>query len=121
MNQEMLFTPEMPSSPYSATTYPEIYYKLLPFVILAIDQFLANNIIPDQDMLDRISEDIYHDILEMYPDFEDYTRGFEETEEAVPAINLFGSGRGRRFRRRGAFRDLIDILLLTEFFRRKRN
>ncbi len=117
MMPEIQITPILPSIPYN-TSYPEVYYKILPYIILACDQLEANNIIPDQDMLDQISDNIHNDVLEMYPEIEDYVKGLDNM--AVQTIARMPSNNNRRFRRRGIFRDLIDLLLLSEFNRRRR-
>lgn len=101
--------------------YPEIFYKLQPYIMMVCDQLEAyGNSVPNQDMLDRITEGIYKDILEMYPDMVEYVNEQEKKETgAVETISRSG-GYGRRFRRRGLFRDLIDILFLSEFLGRRR-
>ncbi len=104
-------------------TYPEVYYRIFPYIILACDQLAAQNIVPTQEMFDRISDNIYHDLLEMYPELEDYAGGnsMSENDAAVPTISFAVPRSNRRSRRRGILRDLIDILLLSEFYRRRRN
>ncbi len=104
------------------TTYPEVYYKVLPYIYLACDQLDSNNIVPNQEMLDEISDNIYNDVLVMYPEIEKYAKGLDtgENNTAVQLLRRSPSYYGRRFRRRGLFRDLIDILLMSEFNRRRR-
>jgi len=101
--------------------YPEIFYKLQPYIMTICDQLdVYGNTAPNQDMLDRITEGIYKDILEMYPDLAEYVREQEKKENsAVETISRSGSF-GRRYRRKGLFRDLIDILFLSEFLGRRR-
>lgn len=102
--------------------YPEIFYKLQPYIMMVCDQMDAyGNSVPNQDMLDQITDGIYKDILEMYPDLEEYVREQEQKETgAIQTISRSQGRFGRRFRRRGLFRDLIDILFLSEFFGRRR-
>ncbi len=106
--------------------FPEIYYKLQPYILMVCDQLDATgSAMPSQDMLDRISDNIYDDMRMRYPDVAEYARTQEEKANSDPMIQsarfddppIFG---GFRFRRRGLFRDLIDILLLSELFRRRR-
>jgi hypothetical protein len=108
--------------------YPEVYYKVQPFVMMACDEMDAYNMgMPSYDMFRQISDQIYDDVLRMHPDLmedeveEEY---MEMSHEAAVAYNIAdGFAESQRFRRRRRhrfFRDLIDILLLTEFFRRRR-
>jgi hypothetical protein len=108
------------------TAFPEIYYKLQPYIMMVCDQIDAlGSTMPSQDMLDRISDSIYDDMNRRYPDLAEYARTQEEKANSDPVIQAarFGDDPpmfGWRFRRRGLFRDLIDILLLSELFRRRR-
>lgn len=91
--------------------YPEIYYKIQPFIMEACDQMdVKGNALPPMDVLEIMADSIYNDISQMYPDFVEYSQ-----EVFSPRYNY-----NRRFRRRGLLRDLIDILLITELFRRTR-
>ena len=114
------------------TVYPEVYYKLQPYIMMVCDQMdTYGTTMPSQEMIERMSDNIYEDMCAMYPDIADYVRSTERTAdmeavETITPLRSFGSrgrdfGRpGGRFRRRGVFRDLIGILLLSEFFRRRR-
>jgi len=86
-----------------------------------------SNIEPNMDMVQQITDNIYDDVVKMYPDMAEYARNNENETAAVFERNTnddpppFGPGMfNRRFRRRGLFRDVIDILLLSELFRRRR-
>ncbi len=99
--------------------YPEIFYKLQPYIIAVCDEMdTFGDEMPSLEMIERICDSIYNDIREMHPDLADYINSSEPTVETqVP----FGRSRvSRRFRRRGLFRDLIEILLLSELARRRR-
>lgn len=122
--------------------YPEIYYRLQPYIIMVCDEmdtFGPN--MPSQEMIEQMTDSIYDDVCKMYPDLEKYMAEKEEASEknaAIPTGEMYGMNRDynhdhdhgrdhdhdeffrRRFRRRGPFRDLIDILLLNEFFNRHR-
>lgn len=102
--------------------YPEIYYKCQPFVMMACDQMDAfSSEMPTQEMVEKISDNIYDDICRMYPDMAEYVKSTEPTGNPDPPMGLFGrEGFGRRFRRRGIFRDFLDFLIFSELFRRRR-
>jgi len=96
--------------------YPDVYYKVQPYVMMMCDEMdSCGTMMPSQEMVDYMCDCIYEDLSRMYPDLTD---NYADVD-AVPTINGFG-GFGRFRRRRGPFRDLITILLLTEFFRRRR-
>jgi hypothetical protein len=106
--------------------YPEIFYRLQPFIILVCDQFKNYNVIPTQEMVEQVSDNIYSEACQMYPDLRNYN--FNQTNNDDPPLirELDQRRRGnfhhdffmRRFRRRGSLQDLISILLLSEIFRR---
>ena len=101
--------------------YPEVFYKLQPYIMMVCDQMDAyNGAMPNQNMLDQMSDNIYSDMMEMYPDMSDYVREQESRAGDYAETITRRPYYGRRFRRRGLFRDLIDILLLSEFHRRRR-
>ncbi|NLA87503.1 MAG: hypothetical protein GX847_09570 [Clostridiales bacterium] len=103
--------------------YPDIHYRLEPFISNTCDAIESTGMMPSQEELDDITDDIYDDFCNMYPDMANYMKSDEnqsEIPEAVPTQVLFGGGfrPGRRggFRRRGLGRDLITALLLTRLF-----
>lgn len=113
--------------------YPEIYYKLQPYIMMVCDQMDVYNSMPTQEMVESMTDAIYDDVVRMFPDIAEYVREHENREapETIQAdaisvqVDPFrGRDRDRirfpRSRRRGLFRDLIDILLLTELLRRRR-
>ncbi|GEM_PF-6866916 len=106
-------------------SFPEIYYKLQPYVLMVCDQMDLGSSMPTQDMMDRISDSIYDDMCKRYPDLAEYAHSQDDKANSDPVIQTarFGDDPppfGWRFRRRGVFRDLIDILLFSELFRRRR-
>lgn len=120
--------PNMPPVMAYQMVFPEIYYKLQPYIVMVCDQIDPfGTTMPTQDMLDRISDSIYDDMCKRYPDLAEYARSQEDKANLDPIIQTVRYGYdpdmyGWRFRRRGLFRDLIDILLLSELFgRRRRN
>ncbi len=91
--------------------YPEIYYRVQPFVMGVCDQMKAyGGVMPSSEVIGNIADNIYTDVMTMYPDLAEYVGG-----DAVPTITPFYRP---RFRRRGFFRDFVEILLLNEIFRR---
>ncbi|UOO38225.1 hypothetical protein IZU99_02930 [Oscillospiraceae bacterium CM] len=120
----------MPDTPNNAQTlaenvksyramYPEVYFKLKPFITSTSDIIRStNSMLPAQEELDTICDDILSDFCRMHPDMEEYMAGNQNNDppEAVQTI-VFG-GRYRpgygRPRRRGFGRDLIGGLLLAE-------
>ncbi|MBW7571992.1 hypothetical protein [Caproiciproducens faecalis] len=119
--------------------YPEIFYKLQPYIMLVCDQMdTFSSLMPTQEMVEHMTDSIYDDVCRMYPDIAEYTREYEKRAKDDPPDPPdppagFGRGFGRGFgmfereprfgfgfRRRGLFRDLIDILLLSELTRRRR-
>ena len=117
----------MGSSMTYRSLYPEIYYKIIPYIFMAIDLIFAHGIMPTIEKLEEITEDIFNDFCRMNPDLADYLGG----AQAIPAAAIdppffgggfrggvgFGSGFGG-FRRMGLGRDLIFALLLSELFNR---
>lgn len=103
--------------------YPEIYYKVQPFIIMACDQLdTYSSELPSQEMVENMSDTISDNMSKMYPDMAEYMKSADDTT-AVPTESMFGFDRdrfGSNFRRRGLFRDFVDILLLSELFRRRR-
>lgn len=111
--------------------YPEIFYKLQPYILLACDQMdTFSPLMPTQEMVDQMTDSIYDDVCRMHPDIAEYARDYDrKTKDDPPdppmgfdrGFGMFGRGPfGFGFRRRGLLRDLISILLLSEFHRRRR-
>jgi hypothetical protein len=108
--------------------YPEIFYKLQPFIMMVCDQMDAyGSTMPSQEMIEQMTDNIYDDICRMYPDIAEYVNKNDNmvknnlrTDETIARFPGMYDRDRRRFRQRGLFRDLIDILLLSEFFRRRR-
>jgi len=118
--------PVMEGAMVCKLVYPEVYYRIQPHVMMVCDEMDTNYIMPTQEMVEQMSDNIYNDVIRMYPDMEEYARDVEMSN--VESAQFFFDDRDRdrdfdhrrRFRRRGVFRDLIDILLLTELFGRRR-
>ncbi len=112
--------------------YPELFYKLQPFIMMVCDQidtYSFGSVMLTQEMIEQLSDSVHDDVCHMYPDIAEYADSVDQqAQDDVPVIarrdqGIYGGGLGlfgRRFRRRGGLRDLIDILLISEFFRRRR-
>lgn len=109
--------------------YPEVFYRLQPYIIMVCDQMdTFGTLMPTQQMIENMTDSICDDVHRMYPDMADYMRDCEKkvSESNESETNQYGMFDrdfrmfDRRRRRRGPFKDLIDILLLQEFFGRRR-
>lgn len=106
--------------------YPDVYYKVQPFAMMACDEMDARGGgMPTCDMIRQISDQIYEDVCRIHPDLAEQDDYHRMSDEAASAYNFMESfAEAERFNRgrsnRGFFRDLLDIMLLNEFFRRRR-
>ena len=130
-NENMMNAPNMKSlveeTKKHRAMYPEIHYKLEPFISMTCDAIEATGMMPSQDEMDDITDGIYDDFCRMHPDMANYMKANEndnDPPEAVPTQMFLGRGfrpeRFGGFRRRGIGRDLILALLLGRLFRRRR-
>lgn len=110
--------------------YPEIYFKLQPHILMACDQIDAANLPMTKQLMEKAAGNIHSNIIRTNPETADYAADAEKNAslpEARAAITYgagYGPGYGRgdrSYRSRGFLRDLIDILLLSEYYRRRRN
>lgn len=104
--------------------FPDIYFKLEPFIASTCEAIESSGVMPTQQEMDSIIDEIFDDFCNMHPDMANYMRSNDSDNslpEAVPTQVFFGRpGRFRGFRRRGLGRDLIALLLLERLFRRRR-
>lgn len=102
--------------------YPDVYFKVQPFVMMACDEMDACNCgMPASDMVRQISDQIFDDVCRIHPDLADRDHYQEMSYEAAAAYGVPGSlVEAQQWRRGGFFNDLIDIILLNEIFRRRR-
>lgn len=112
--------------PDFGNTYPEIFYKIQPYILMICDQMdtYYGDMVPNQEMLDQMSENIFNILVDMYPDIKEYARSYEQNEVEPTVTQVLArsprhQGRGYR-RNRGLLRDLIDILFFSEYYRRRR-
>lgn len=104
--------------------YPEVYYKLKPFVSMVCDAINpCGDMMFTQQQVDQIVDGIYDDACKMYPEMSDYLRKYDPMQDDPsgdpPAPRGFGRP-GFGFRRRGLGRDFIEALLLAELLGRRR-
>ena len=103
--------------------YPEIHYKLKPFISVTCDAIQASGLNPTQEEMDEITDNIYDDFCKMHPEMENYMKTENDTAASPEAVQTiayggrYGYGYGG-FRRRGIGRDLIGGLLLGELLGR---
>lgn len=105
--------------------YPEVFYRVQPFIMNVCDQMDAcNYMMPNQEMMDQMSDNIHDDLIQMYPDMAQYDSNYNNATGAEQTvIDVIGGSPfffRPHFRRRGLLRDLISILLFSEFQRRRR-
>lgn len=103
--------------------YPDVYYKVQPFVMMACDEMDACNCgMPSAELVRQISDQICDDVWRMHPDLMDWDQYQGMSYEAAAAYDIPGNlvEAQQRRRRGGFFRDLVTIILLNEFFRRRR-
>lgn len=103
--------------------YPEIYYKLKPFIEIARDLIFASGMdMPTQNQMEEMADGIYDDFCKMHPDMENYMGKMENqpnTRSDPPDPPYYGGFRpSMGFRRRGLGRDFIQAMLLGELLGR---
>lgn len=52
--------------------YPEIYYKLLPYISMTCDSIFSYGMMPTMQQMEEMSDGIFDDFCAMYPDMSDY-------------------------------------------------
>ena len=102
--------------------YPEIYYKIQPYVVMMCDEMdVYGTTMPSQEMIEQMTDNIYNNICRIYPDMGECSS--ETVKEVQLGLSVYpypyGYGYGRN-RRGGFLGDLINILLLSEIFGRRR-
>ncbi|WP_313757359.1 hypothetical protein [Tissierella sp.] len=97
--------------------YPELYYRIYPKVIAAVNEHLDENYSMEnitKEQMEKMVDDIYikmvHECPEIHEDpYERRYRGRVRAEQRV----FYGRSR--------ILRDLITILLISEIFRRNQS
>jgi FMN phosphatase YigB (HAD superfamily) len=106
--------------------YPEIYYRLQPYIMMICDQLEKHyeDTEPNMEMTDHITDNIYNDIVDMYPDLleyaHDYEKKYKNENDKSDILTVSPRIYRRGYRHRGILRDLIDILYLSEMDHRRR-
>jgi hypothetical protein len=131
-NENMMNTPNMKSlveeTKKHRAMYPEIHYKLEPFISMTCEAIESTGMMPSQDEMDDITNSVYDDFCRMHPDMANYMKANDndndnDMPEAVPTQLFLGGGYRPGgyggFRRRGLGRDLISALLLSRLFGRR--
>jgi hypothetical protein len=115
------YCPVMPSMMAGAMAapmvYPDVYYKIQPFILKACDE-MPPMAMPSQEMMDRMADHITDNVCRVYPELAQYAQ--ENAAKPMAAYPIDGDEFMRRRGRRGFLGDLISILLFSEFFRRRR-
>lgn len=97
--------------------FPDIYYQVQPVIhntICEMDNLYLTY--PSQEFLDQMVDRACEAFFRMYPDMVELEESIGDWGEATVETQI---GFGRPFRRRGLFRDLVTILLLSELLRRR--
>jgi len=103
----------------NSAVYPEIFFRLKPHIDMACDLIgVYGDIMPTQGQLEQLSDGIFDDFCNMYPDMAEYMHSDDSAGDPPPFRGGFRPGFGFRFRRRGIGRDLIASLLLAELLGR---
>jgi hypothetical protein len=101
--------------------YPDVYYKVQPFVMMACDEMDAyGSGLPTRSMVRQISDQIHSDVARVHPDLTEQSIPHGMSYEMASAYGVPGSMVEAQQWGGGFFNDLIDILLLNELFRRRR-
>jgi hypothetical protein len=111
--------------------YPEIHYKMEPFISTTCDMIESSGVMPTQEEMENITDNIYDEFCKMYPEMENYMKPNQRDNDPPEAVTTqfmmddfrrgdFGQGDFGRFRRRGIGRDFILALLLSRLFGRRR-
>ncbi len=110
----------------NAAVYPEVYYKLQPHILEACDRMDAYDVPPVREIMDSVADNVESNVMKSNPEVGALAdNGGSPMPEAREAVSYgYGPGYGRRrdsgFRSRSFLRDLIEILLLQETYRRRR-
>ncbi len=103
--------------------YPDVYYKVMPFVMMACDEFdVSNHEMLSPAMIRETTDRIYEDVCKIHPDlvspnqYRGMTYGSAESYSSISDTYV----EAQQFNQGGFFNDLITVILLNEFFGRRR-
>lgn len=109
--QHPCLKPEMLQGQYQSM-YPDMYYKIQPHVLMACDEMDAHGVMmPTNQMMGCMVKHIYDNVCKMYPDMANYGQASPATAKGYSAMEFIWGTPAM---------DIIGILLLAEFFRRRR-
>ncbi len=93
--------------------YPDIYYKLYPYVSQICDKMDDPYVVyPSEQLLEKMVDECYDMCVKDMPELEEY---------ADMTLDIADDDlKAQQRRRRPLLRDLIAIILLSELFRRRR-
>ncbi len=97
--------------------YPELYYKVYPKIILAVNEHLDENCSLDQitdEQMEKMVDDIYIKMVRECPEIHEDPYERRNRSSRVRSEQIIFYGRGR------IIRDLITIFLISELLRRNR-
>jgi hypothetical protein len=116
----------MPNTYSHPIPYPEIYYKLQPYILRACREMSVYGILTEE-MIEEICCHICEEACRSYPEFEEYKNTGEENTNAetnnnTPAMYAYPYDWRRHTGRGGLLHDIVRILFLSRFFggRRRR-
>lgn len=102
--------------------YPEIYYKVEPYILSACDEMTSfGSDMPAKKAISAMSERVYAQIMEAYPElrvFETQSAGAGSVE-GTAGKNTAGD-KVAAARRNSLLGDFLDVLLIYELIGRRR-
>ncbi len=105
--------PERSAGMAYPTMYPDIYYRIYPYVHRVCDRMDNPYMLyPSEAQVESMVNECYDTCVRAMPDLHHYAEMKAEESQQAEASQLI--------RRRPLLRDLIGILLVTELFRRRR-
>ena len=111
----------MPAQNVNHRVYPEVYYKVQPYILMACDEIdiYDDFEMPSQDMVNQMTDQVYSNVCQMYPEYVEAHSFREVSPEAAAAYKIYGNVEYEQYGG-NLFVDLIQIMLLNELFGRRR-
>lgn len=112
----------MPMTMCQSPCYPEIYYRVQPHIMEAMDQMdIQGCMMPESETIKSVCDKICNHMRELYPDRMEAHSYSDAVQTASPDYYDRDNEYGQQFgNREGLLNDLIYILFLNELFRRRR-
>lgn len=95
--------PAMETTMIYRAIYPEIYYKLMPYILMTCDSIFSYGIMPTQQQVEDMSDGIYDDFCTMYPDMSEYMGNAVAQSAFAPDLPPSRNGFGGDEEYRGGF------------------